>query len=397
MLRPDQCQIAEHAARFKVVACGRRWGKTTLGLWLAAGLARRGKRVWWVAPTYGLAFHPWRTLKAALAEEWEAKLESARHIDLPGGGSVTVKSADGPDSLRGVGLDFVIVDEAAFVSEEAWTASLRPALSDRQGGALLISTPCGRNWFFHAFQRGQDPLTGAWASWRHPTVDNPLVTAEEIADVQAMLPERIFQQEYLAEFLAGSGEVFHGIRAAATIPAGSHKPIRGHGYVMGVDFGRHNDFTAIAVLDADARPAPAMVALERFNEMNWPLQRARIAATARLWGVRAILAEANAMGEPNIDGLREEGLPVTSFTTTASSKPLLIERLVRAIGDGSVALLDDEVLIGELEAYTRTISRYTGQSRYSAPSGRHDDTVIALALAWWALTTPRLTLAIAEV
>ena len=106
-----------------------------------------GERVWWVAPTYLLAFHPWNLFKRRFGFEWTQKLEGDHHIELPSGGSITVKTADYPDGLRGVGLDLVVVDEAAFIDEEIWTACLRPALSDRGGKAIFLSTPRGRNWF----------------------------------------------------------------------------------------------------------------------------------------------------------------------------------------------------------------------------------------------------------
>lgn len=363
---------------------------------MAVRRAQRGQHVWWVAPTYSLAFQPWRLLKRWLADHWDHKLESEHYIELPNGGSITVKTAENPDLLRGVGLDFVVIDEAAFVAEEAWTAALRPALSDRRGKALLISTPRGRNWFWRLFALGQDPLTRQWRSWRFPTRTNPLIAPQEIDEARATLPERIFRQEYEAEFLDDGGEVFRAVRAAVTTPAGA-TPIPGHRYLMGVDFGRSHDFTALAVLDADAQPVPALVALDRFSVASWSVQRGRIAALARAWGVWSILAEANAMGEPNIEALRAAGLPIAGFVTTAASKPPLIESLALAIEDGEIALLDDPVLIGELEAYTYTTDRITGRTRYAAPEGRHDDTVIALALAWRLASTPRLALAIAEV
>lgn len=394
-LRDDQRRIAGHPARFKVVACGRRWGKTTLGLALAVRHARRGCRVWWVAPTYGLAFQPWRTLKAALSEEWEHKLEAERNIDLPGGGSITVKSADDPDSLRGVGLDFAIVDEAAFVNPEAWTAALRPALSDRCGEALIISTPRGRNWFYHAYQRGADSLIEEWMSWRYPTAANPLIRPDELAEARAVLPKRIYQQEYEAQFLDDAGAVFRGVKAA--VAGGLPRvPIPGHRYLMGVDFGRYQDFTVAVVVDASVQP-PAVVALDRYNEVNWGVQRQRLAALARRWRVSGVLAEANAMGEPNIDALRAEGVPVEPFVTTSTSKPRLIESLVSAIESGQIRLLDDPVLLAELEAYTYTMNPHTNHTRYGAPPGLHDDTVIALALAWHLTAMPRLALGIAEV
>ena len=119
----------------------------------------------------------------------------------------------------------------------------------------------------------------------------------------------MFKQEYLAEFLDDGGEVFRRVREAATAqrPSG---PVPGHRYAMGVDFGRHHDFTAVAVVDATTL---SMAELDRFSGVDWEMQRARIAATARKWHVTHILAEANAMGEPNIEALRKEGLPVAGF------------------------------------------------------------------------------------
>lgn len=389
-LRQDQREIAHHPARFKVVACGRRWGKTTLGLRMCALLAQRGRQVWWVAPTYSHSFQPWRILKRALFDKWVYKLESERFIELPGGGTLTVKSAEEPDSLRGVGLDFLVIDEAAFVVEEAWTAALRPALSDRGGKALLISTPRGRNYFWRLYQHGQDEQVKEWQSWRFPTSANHLIPPEEIEDAKSMLPERIFNQEYLAEFLPGGGEVFRNVRGAAIAPTDA-EPIKKHYYVMGVDFGRYQDFTACAVIDMTAGQ---MVALDRFSGINWSVQRMRIAALARRWDARQILAEANAMGEPNIEALRAEGLPVMGFVTTAKTKPPLIESLVKALEEVELQILPDPVLIGELEAYTYQNNQY-GNTTYGAPPGLHDDTVIAVALAWRLASYPRLTLAIA--
>lgn len=391
-LHRHQRAIKRHRARFKVVACGRRWGKTTLGVHVAADMAaNRRKQVWWVAPTYSLAFQVWRKFKEILAPFWSYKLEAERHIDLPGGGSITIKSADDPNSLRGVGLDYLVVDEAAYVVEEAWTASLRPALTDRRGRALLISTPRGRNWFWRLYLRGKGSDHPDWQSWQFATETNPTIDPAEIEDARALLPVRIFQQEYLAEFLEGGGEVFRRVRQAATAPTDA-APQPGHTYTMGCDWGRREDFTALAVVDATAR---RMVALERFTLVEWALQRERLVGLARRWRVESILAEANAMGEPNIEALQREGLPTEGFWTTGQSKPYIIESLNLAIERGDLALLPDESLLGELEAYTFE-QMPSGQYRYHAPPGLHDDTVIALALAWRAASFPRLTLGMVD-
>ena len=152
------------------------------------------------------------------------------------------------------------------MAQEAWMAALRPALSDRKGRALLISTPRGRNWFWHLWQRGNNPLIEDWASWQHATITNRIIEEKEIAEARDVLAESIFRQEYEAAFLEDSAAVFKRVREAATAPTDAqHTP--GHRYIMGVDFGRYADFTAVAVLDADTA---TLVALERFNEIGGP-------------------------------------------------------------------------------------------------------------------------------
>jgi hypothetical protein len=191
------------------------------------------------------------------------------------------------------------------------------------------------------------------------------------------LPERTFRQEYLAEFLSGSGAVFRGVEQAATVAPGG-APQSGERYGFGADGGRSHDYTAIAVLAVSARQ---LVALERFTGVGWAVQRGKLAALAARWQPEAIWAEANSVGGPNIEALQAEGLPVQPFHTTAASKAPLIEGLALAIERGELALLRDAVLLAELEAYTLE-QLPSGQFRYSAPTGGHDDTVIALALAW---------------
>jgi hypothetical protein len=345
--------------------------------------------VWWVAPTYPVGQIIWRVLRELYRPLTVEVSKTDQYLRLQGGGQIWVKSAHDPDLLRGEGLGLVIVDEAAFVPAEVWREALRPALADRRGKALLVSTPHGRNWFWEAFLSGQDPLVADWESWRFPTGDNPYIALEEIEAARAHLPERIFRQEYLAEFLEDAGGVFRGVRAAATAP-GDARPIEGHRYVMGCDWGRALDFSCFVVIDASER---AMVAMDRFNRVEWALQRGRLTALARRWRVETILAESNAMGEPNVEALRREGLPVRGFMMTATSKPPLIDSLTLAIESGELALLPDPVLIGELEAYTYEMR--SGKPRYSAPAGLHDDTVIALALAWQAAQSRRVLIGFA--
>lgn len=218
-----------------------------------------------------------------------------------------------------------------------------------------------------------------WQSFHFPTSANPLISAEELDFIQFETPERVWRTEYLAEFTDELGQVFRGIREAATAPLDA-QPQHGKHYVMGVDWGREGDYTAIVVLDAETN---AVVALDRFNQINWSLQRGRLRALYDHWKPLVIYAEANSIGSPNIEALQAEGLPIRPFQTTSASKPALIESLALAIERHDISLIPDDALIGELSAYT--MERLSGGGyRYTAPVGLHDDLVIAAALAWYA-------------
>ena len=149
----------------------------------------------------------WRLIRRLAAQVPGAEIRQGdRLVILPSGGEIQVRSADTPDTLRGEGLDFVVLDECAFMAEEAWTEALRPALADHMGRAMFISTPKGQNWFYRLWLRCIDPLQTEWQGWQLPTIDNPYIADSEVEAARGGLPERIFRQEFLAEFLAETGE-----------------------------------------------------------------------------------------------------------------------------------------------------------------------------------------------
>ena len=138
-LHPGQKTVWDEHARFKVLASGRRWGKTLLGSLACVVDGASGGRAWWVAPSYKMAMVGWRAVYRLGRQIPGANIRRGDLlVEMPGGGSVQVRSADDPQSLRGEGLTLAVLDECAFMSEEAWTEALRPALSDRRGGALFI-------------------------------------------------------------------------------------------------------------------------------------------------------------------------------------------------------------------------------------------------------------------
>lgn len=382
LLHPAQRQVVDEAARFNVLACGRRWGKTVLGVDRLVIPALAGKPVGWYSPTYKMLAEVWRDVRRVLQPYATRVDKQAHRIELVSGGVWEMWSLDTPDVSRGRKYARVVIDEAAMVPHMAdtWQAAIRPTLTDLEGDAWFLSTPKGMNFFRQIYARGQDPLRPDWKSWQMPTVANPFIKAGEVEAARQELPERTFAQEYLAQFLEDAGGVFRRVRACATAERAT--PYRGE-FVAGLDWAQQHDFTVMVVLDAETR---RVVDMNRFNQVDWAVQRGRVKTMADKWGISQIIAEHNSIGGPNIEALQREGLPVVSFETTSLSKPPLIESLALALERSELEILNDPVLVAELEAYERTISPVTGRSRYGAPEGMYDDTVMALALAWYGAT-----------
>ena len=379
-LHHAQFEIHSDPARFKVVSAGRRFGKTRLAVMECLNVANERGRAWWVSPSYKTSEVGWRPLRqmARRIPGAEVKLVD-KTVILPGGGFVAVRSADNPDSLRGEGLDFVVMDECAFMQKEAWTEAIRPALSDRLGKALFISTPKGRNWFWENYQRGINEEQG-WQSWTYPTASNPFIDKGEIEAAKRDLPEIIFRQEYLAEFVDDQGGVFRRVQEAAVLQPREPDPKRQ--YVAGVDVASSVDYTVVSVFDVESKE---QVFMDRFNRVDYPVLIDRLEATYQRYKLTSMVVESNSIGRPVIDELVNRGLAIIPFTTTSATKQAIIQQLQAAFENAQVKIINDPVLIGELLSFESKRNASGGFS-YSVPPGLHDDCCMSLAFAWNALS-----------
>lgn len=211
-LLPWQIECWQDPSRFKVIAAGRRCGKSNLAikLLLAKALeAPEGSDVLYVAPTLGQARQiAWD----ALIEQGGTLIKSAHvnnmDIVLTTGRKIRVRSGENKDALRGLKLYFAVVDEAAFVPEEVFTKIIRPALADLKGEAVIISTPEGRNHFYEWFKLGKEGTNPEWKSWHLTTADNPTIPPEEIEEARKTLSSYVFKQEFEANFNNAGQEIF---------------------------------------------------------------------------------------------------------------------------------------------------------------------------------------------
>lgn len=220
-LSKPQETIATDTTRFKVVIAGRRFGKTHLAIRELCFHARIPDReVWYVAPTYKMSKNiVWKKLKAKLVDlKWAKKInETDLSILLKNGTTIALKGADNADSLRGVGLDYLILDEFADIDPDAWFEVLRPTLADKQGKALFIGTPKGiANWSYDMYQNElSDP--SSWKSFQYTTIDGGNVKPEEIEAAKRDLDERTFRQEFMATFETYAGRIYYSFDRAHNV------------------------------------------------------------------------------------------------------------------------------------------------------------------------------------
>lgn len=219
-LSPAQQTIADNECRFKVAICGRRFGKTALAIREICKAARIPDReIYYVSPSYRMSKTiVWRKLKNKLQDlRWVSKInESELTLHLKNGTLISLKGADNYDSLRGIGLDYLVMDEFADIDPEAFFEVLRPALSDKQGRALFLGTPKGMNWAYELYQMYlEDPVN--WASFQYTTLDGGNVPIEEIESARRDLDEKTFRQEYMATFETFSGRIYYAFERALNV------------------------------------------------------------------------------------------------------------------------------------------------------------------------------------
>lgn len=387
-----QLAVLRKARRFNTAACGRRFGKTAMALAITAlgwpgfqqGLFN-GFDVGWFAPNYKYLDEAWRTAKLAYGRQsLILRTDAQQHrMEIATGGALDFWTLDDDDAGRGRRYGLVVVDEAGLSKrlKHAWESAIRPTLTDHAGGAWFLGTPKGWNDFHTLSRKAQSD--DAWAHHHAPTAANPHIDPAEIEAARRDMPERIFAQEYLAQFLEDGGGVFRRVTAAVdtSLPADPHSSAAvddGRSYVIGVDWGRHEDFTVITVVDAKER---AVVAVDRFTQIDYAIQLARLQAICRRFPRAQVLAESNSMGGPLVEQLQRQQLQVRPFQTTNASKSAAIEALALSFEQGEIRIPPVQWLIDELMAYDQE-RLASGAMRYGAPRGGHDDGVMSLAIAW---------------
>ncbi len=385
-LHRSQQRVVQEARRFNVLMCGRRFGKTTLGIERVVDAAVRGLPVAWFAPTYKLLLEVWRDVEQTFEPVIASSSVQERQIRVAGGGVIDFWSLEHVDAGRGRKYGRVIVDEAGVVRdlETAWQQAIRPTLTDLKGDAWFLGTPKGRRYFWSLYQRGQSG-DAEWMSWRYPSSFNPYLDPSEIEAARRDMPDPAYRQEFEGEPADDSGNPF-GIDAIRECVA---EESAAEPAVWGWDLAKSVDWTVGIPLDDDMCVCRGW---QRF-QLPWEETQARILSVTEV----PALVDSSGVGDPILERLQRESSVFEGFKFTGVSKQQLMDGLRAAIQRREVRFPDGPIR-QELESFEY---EYTGRGvRYSAPHGVHDDCVMALALAvhhhvahahrvdWAALMTP---------
>ncbi len=366
---PKQKLVVNSKARFKVLCCGRRFGKSLIALVLSIKDMLFGKKVAYVTPEYGLAKDFFKEFILTIPEQLiKVANKSELYIELVTGGSIKFFSGEAIDNFRGRKFHKVIIDEAAFIPdlENAWTQSIRPTLTDYKGDAIFISTPKGKNYFDALFVKGKNGENG-YESFHFSSYDNPYIDPTEIDEARATLPDAVFKQEYLAIPAENGANPFGSehikkniLKALSTQPA----------IVYGIDVAKYNDWTVIVGLDKNGN----LCHFERF-QAPWEKTKDRIKA---LPSNIVKVMDTSGVGDVIFEDISKTVQGLVGFKFTTESKPQLMYKLIKAVEVGDIKYND--VIANEMSVFEYKYTS-TGHIKFEASAGYHDDTICALALA----------------
>lgn len=367
-----------------VVGCfGRQAGKsfTAQNLLLKWVLEDNGSVGMWVSPVYSQSKKVFQELTETISGAGLTKSvnKSELTITFINGSVLYFRSGEREDTLRGYTLTYLIVDEAAYIKNDVWNTVLRPTVLVKGKKVLFISTPKGRNWFYDVAMRGYNEEYPTYQTFHATSFDTPFITSEELEEAKLSLPESIYKQEILAEFIDDGGEVFSSVNDCSVLIS-YPQFVSGERYWAGLDFGRQNDYTVLTILNSKGE----MVDFYRERQKSWDIIISEVVQKLKKWKPMTY-AEVNSIGDVLFENIRKQYAGVKPFVTTNDTKQNMIEDLIMGMNEAKVSLPSKELnesLYRELTSFTYEYSPKSRKVRYGAPNGFHDDTVISLALAY---------------
>lgn len=391
-------RVTQGSEKFYIWNAGRQVGKsytaTQILLWFT--LNKPNTTSMYVSMTYPQTTKLFKELNRGVkdARIVESCNKNEMEMTFKNGSTILFKSYQNVDSSRGYHISgILIVDEASWMADGDFDQVYLPMLQNhREAKALIISSPKGTNWFYQYYMRGErgSRITNKnYISFKTTYLDNPFCNKEEIEEYRTTMPELIFRQEILAEFISGAGSVF-GDRYKKCICDNISKVRRNDEYyVMGIDVGRQNDYSVATIISTISGE---VVEILRMRQVSFEMIADSIVAMALRWRPMHILQECNGIGDPFFELLGKKfsakyinGLE--AWTTTNQSKNNIIEALNMSFDECSLKIPNNEDLISELDCFEVNYSLKSRAITYSAREGCHDDMVMSLAIANWSKRT----------
>jgi len=292
-------------------------------------------------------------------------------LKFPNGSFIRFGSAERPQLLEGLAYSRVVLNEAGIIlkNPNLWDNVIAPMTKGNETQVRIVGTPKGKNKF-HTLTQNE-----AFHSFHITAYQSPHWDTAELDMIKDNVPVDAWQQEYLGQFLDNAAGVFRNIKDCY-LPARLTQPIPGRKYGMSVDLAKHKDYTVIYVADIETRDVLYQL---RFNQLSWTVIMDRIEETFDEWGCEWCIVDSQGVGDVVFDNLEDRGMNVIPFRFSNSSKNHIIDNLSVAIDKQDIRFYPFESLIKELEVFEYEISP-SGNKKYNAPSGFHDDCVISLAL-----------------
>jgi hypothetical protein len=376
-------QIEQPDVKYITLCVGRQAGKTLLSenLLLKWGLENKKQTIMFVSPVYSQARKVFTDIENALGGTSLITSSNKSNYEMTfiNGTKILFRSAENADSLRGYTLDYLICDEAAYIRDDVWNKILKPTILVRGKKVLFISTPRGKNWFYLLHTRGKDETQKEYITIQASSYSNPYISTEELDETRRTLPEDIFRQEILGEFVDSGGEVFVDIDRYCVLNNYTDKK-SGMKYYGGVDFGRQNDYTALTIFDDDGN----VVYCWRERQKSWAEIIQHIANKLREYDALTQV-ECNGIGDVLYEQLKNKWNKVEPFITSNTSKQNIVEDIIYATNENKIKLPTEQLnpaLYAELKMFSYEYSMKTRKIQYKAIEGAHDDTIMSLCIAY---------------
>lgn len=387
-----QLPILRNKARFKVLVWHRKAHKTTLAIneLIRRAMLERGT-YWYIFPYYNQAkkvvwLEPEMLPKYVPPMIWDKRNNTDQYITFPNGSVLHVMGADHPDSLRGPNPRGVVLDEYGDMKSEIWQGIVQPIMiANPNAWCWFIGTPKGQNDFYAKYIYARDHQDPSWMCSLLTAQTTGIISPEGLLEAQRTTTQAFFKQEYECAFLEGAGAFFTRVNENTWEPDDRH---HGHVYQLGVDLAKYQDWTVLTPFCLSCFKAHRQ---ERFNQIDWNIQKARIEATARRYNNARIVVDSTGIGDPITEDLIRQGLAVEPFKFTEMSRRQILDNLSILLTQDKIKIPDDPGLIEELNSMMFTI-RTTDSGKpkvhVEVPSGVTDDRIMSLALAVREVTEP---------